>query len=176
MKPRLILSAAALALLLAGSQTVRAQQQQEGFPWHEYQTRTFGEVIRQNLEEIQGRDPSYRDKVAVVLPGNSLNSQVRVTYTGATRKIPAARKQHLDEWVKTFGLNPRIAALFESEVLFLECSTEHWVPVQKQVIPHFERELKKNDMVTLYTAFTGGRKVEGSWNWIFIVNEFQAYR
>jgi hypothetical protein len=31
-------------------------------------------------------------------------------------------------------------------------------------------------MVTLFTAFIGGRKIDATWNWIFTVNEFQAYR
>lgn len=175
MKRQLFLSAAALALLLLSLQTARAQQQ-ERFPWEEYMARTFGEIIKRNVETIEGRDAAYREKIDMIFSGDLMHSQMRVTYTGATRKIPAGRKEHLDAWAKSLGIKPEVVALFESEMLFLECSNEHWVPVQKQVIPHFEKELKKNDMVTLFTAFTGGRKIDGAWHWVFIVNEFQAYR
>jgi hypothetical protein len=172
MRKRFVLFTAAF-LLLAPGHTAKAQ---DAFPWEQYKARTFGEIIKQNMDEIANRDASVRDKVGIVLPGNSLPSQVRVVYTGTTRKISPARKTHLEEWGKTFGVKPETIALFEDEMLFIECSTEHWLPVQKQVIPYFEKELKKGDMVTLYTAFTGGRKIDGVWNWIFIVNEFQAYR
>ena len=164
---------AAAFLLLASGRQARAQEQ---FPWERYKARTFGEIIKANMDELAGRDASIRDKVSIVIPGDSLPSQVRVTYTGTTRKILPARKEHIDEWAKSLGVKPEMIAMFEDEMLFVECSTEHWLPVQKQVIPYFQKELKKGDMVTLYTAFIGGRKIDGAWNWIFIVNEFQAYR
>jgi hypothetical protein len=167
-----VLFAAAFLLLALGQQA----HGQDQFPWEQYKARTFGEIIKANADEVGGRDASTRDKVSIVFPGDSLPSRVRVMYTGTTRKIPAARKGHIDEWAKSLGVKPEMIALFEDEVLFVECSTEYWLPVQKQVIPYFQKELKKGDMVTLYTAFIGGRKIDGAWNWIFIVNEFQAYR
>ena len=173
MRQRVFILAAAAFFLLAPGHTAHGQ---DVFPWEQYKARTLGEIIKQNVDEVAGRDAPARDKVSVVFPGDPLPSRVRVTYTGTTRKIPPAHKAHIDEWAKSFGLKPELIASFEDEVLFLECSTEHWLPVQKQVLPFFEKELKKGDMVTLYTAFTGGRKVDGAWNWIFVVNEFQAYR
>ena len=172
MRQKIVLLAAALFLLASG----QPAHGQDEFPWEQYKARTLGEIIKQNMDEIAGRDAPSRDKVSIVFTGDSLPSRVRVTYTGTTRKIPPARKAHIDEWAKSFGVKPEMVALFEDEMLFLECSTEHWLPVQKQVVPYFEKELKKGDMVTLYTAFTGGRKIDGAWNWIFVVNEFQAYR
>jgi hypothetical protein len=172
MKSKFILASAAFLLLLC-HQTAFGQSE---FPWQEYKARTFGEIIKQNMDELASRDAAYRDKIGMVFSGDPLYSQVRVTYTGTTRKISPARKAHLEDWGKSFGIKPEVIALFESEMLVLECSTEHWISVQKQVLPHFEKELKKGDMVTLYTMFLGGRKIDGAWNWIFAINEFQAYR
>ncbi|HKG12005.1 MAG TPA: hypothetical protein VKB12_01650 [Pyrinomonadaceae bacterium] len=170
---KLKMTLAALALLLACGSVARAQGDS---PWGEYRARTFAEVVRRNTDELAGRDASYRDKVGVVFSGDPLYSQVRVTYTGTTRKLTGPRKTHIEEWAGSFGVKPEVAALFESEMLVVECSNEHWVPVQKQVMAHFEKELKKGDPVTLFTMFAGGRKIEGGWNWFFLVNEFQAYR
>ncbi len=170
MSPRPLLAAA--FLLLACGPAALAQ---DSFPWDKYQSRTFAEVVRANNDEVNSR-PALSDKVVSLFSGDPLYSQVRVTYTSTTRKIPPARKAHLEEWGKTFGVKPEIMALYESELLVTECGSEHWVPVQKQVLQHFEKELKKGDMVTLFTMFAGGRKIEGGWHWLFLVNEFQAYR
>jgi hypothetical protein len=163
----------ALFLLLACGAPARAQQE---FPWEEYKARTFAEVVRRNNEELAAANARNDNKVAVIISADPLYSQVRVTYTGTTRKVAGERKAHLEDWAKSFSVKPEVLALFDTEMLFLECSSEHWVPVQKQVMRHFEKELKKGDPVTLYTMFAGGRKIEGSWHWFFLVNEFQAYR
>jgi len=164
---------AAFAMLLAVGLQARAQGE---FPWQEYRARTFAEMVKANAADAAAADARNDGKASVIFSGDPVYSQVRVTYTGTTRKVTGARRTHVDEWAATFGLKPEIAALYESEMLFIECSTEYWVPVQKQVMGHFEKELKKGDSVTLYTMFAGGRKIEGAWNWIFLVNEFQAYR
>ena len=163
---------AAFALLAACAAHARAQE----FPWQEYRTRTFAEIIKGNDKDAANADARNEVKAAVLFSADPQYSQVRVTYTGTTRKLAGARRTHVDEWAATFGLKPEVAALYESEMLVLECSAEHWVPVQKQVMAHFEKELKKGDPVTLYAMFGGGRKIEGTWNWFFLVNEFQAYR
>lgn len=170
---RLKTSLAAVALLLVCGAGARAQS---SFPWEEYKARTFAEVVRQNADDVAAGNARNAGKVGILMAGDPLYSQVRVTYTGTTRKLSGERRAHLEEWGKTFGVEPRVVALYEEELLVLECSNEHWVPVQKQVMRHFAEELKKGDMVTLFTMFAGGRKVEGVWNWFFLVNEFQAYR
>ena len=163
-----------LFLLLACAADAGARQQE--FPWDKYQARTFAEMVRRNAEGAAEADARNDNKVAVVMSGDPQYSQVRVTYTGTTRKLSGARKEHLSDWAKTFGVRPEVVALFEDEMLVLECSAEHWVAVQKQVLKHFDKELKKGDPVTLYTMFAGGRKIAGGWSWFFLVNEFQAYR
>ncbi len=116
MKRHLFLSAAALALLLVSLQTARAQQEQR-FPWEEYMARTFGEIIKRNVETIEGRDAAYREKIGMIFSGDLMHSQMRVTYTGATRKIPAGRKEHLDAWAKSLGIKPEVVRRRAKDVL-----------------------------------------------------------
>ncbi len=170
---RLKTALAALALLLSCGLHARAQSD---FPWDKYQTRTFAEMSKGNAADAADADARTGNKTGIIFSGDPMYSQVRVTYTGATRKLAGARKTHLEEWGKSFGVEPRIVALFDAEMLVTECGVDYWLPVQSQVLPHFEKELKKGDPVTLFTMSAGGRKIEGSWNWFFLVNEFQAYR
>jgi hypothetical protein len=164
---------AAFALLLACSLHVRAQSD---FPWDKYQTRTFAEMVKRNAADAADGDARNDDKLSILFSGDPTYSQVRVTYTGATRKLAGAHKTHMEEWGKSFGVESRVVALFDTEMLVTECGLDYWLPVQSQVLPHFEKELKKGDPVTLYTMFAGGRKIDGRWDWFFLVNEFQAYR
>lgn len=71
-------------------------------------------------------------------------------------------------------LGNEIVDLFETELLFKENGVEYWLPVQKQVIPYFAQELKKGDQVTLFLIWIGAYKNAGSWDWVFLVNEFEA--
>jgi hypothetical protein len=170
---RLRTALAAFTLLLALGPRARAQND---FPWDKYQTRTLAEMVKGGAEDAAAADARNNNKVGVVFSGDPLYSQVRVTYTGATRKLAGARKTHIEEWAKSFGVEPRAVALFDTEMLVTECGVEYWLPVQSQVVPHFEKELKKGAPVTLFTMYAGGRKIDGAWNWFFLVNEFQAYR
>jgi hypothetical protein len=170
---RLKTSLAAFALLLAIGLQARAQTD---FPWDKYRTRTLAEMVKGGVADAADSDTRTGNKTGILFSGDPLYSQVRVTYTGTTRKLAGARKTHLEEWGRSFGVESRIVALYDSEMLVTECGGEYWLPVQSQVLPHFEKELKKGDPVTLYTMYAGGRKIDGSWNWFFLVNEFQAYR
>jgi hypothetical protein len=135
--------------------------------WDSYKPRTLAEIIKLNS------DPETLKKVDVIIPGDLFPSQVKVTYTGASRKISAARKDFINIWEKSHALTPELKGLFDDELLFIEGSVEHWLPVQKQVIPYFEKELQKGEQVTLFTVWAGAKKIEGKWNWIFFVNEFE---
>jgi hypothetical protein len=144
----------------------------QGFPYDEYKPRTMAEIIKINAD-LETREYKQRQ---IALNANPLYSQVRVAYTGTSRPISSARKDLLKMWAELLGFktanNSDITKLYENELLFTECGTEFWLPVQKQVIPYFEKELKKGEMVSLFMARVGGEKVADKWDWLFIVNEF----
>lgn len=134
--------------------------------WDRHKTRTLSEIVQQHSdsETLKGSDAFFT--------GDEFPSQVRVTYTGSSRKVSTARQDHIASWTKTTGRSPEIGKLFDTEMLFIEGSVEYWLPVQRQVIPYFSKELKKGERVTLYTVWIGGYKCTGKWDWIFLVNEF----
>ncbi len=145
----------------------------QGFPWHEYKPRTFSEIIKLNAD-VETRKYEQRQ---IALNANPLYSQVRVVYTGTLRPVSSARKDLLKMWAELLNIKTTkgsdVTKLYENELLFTECGTEYWLPVQKQVIPYFEKELQKGDMVSLFIGRVGGEKVGDKWDWLFLVNEFQ---
>ncbi len=143
----------------------------QGFPWELYKPRTFTEIIKLNADVEERK---YEQK-QIALNADSLPSQVRVAYTGQSRPISSVRKELIKMWVGTFGVKPDISGLLETELLFIECNNEYWLPVQKQVIPHLERKLKAGEMVSIFIIRVGGEKSSDRWDWLFIVNEFQKY-
>jgi len=158
-----------LAIFFLTTLTTNAQ----GFPWHEYKPRTMGEIIKLNAD-VETRKYEQRQ---IALSANPLYSQVRVVYTGTSRPISSARKDLLKMWAEMLNIKTSkgsdVTKLYENELLFTECGKEYWLPVQKQVIPYFEKELQKDDMVSLFIGRVGGEKVAEKWDWLFLVNEFQ---
>jgi hypothetical protein len=157
---------ALLILLFAAHAQARGQE----FNYDAYEPRTLAEMIKKydDPELLEGKF-----KEVNVIFGGSFPSQVKVVYTGTSRKIPAGRREFIGDWGKTHALSPEIVELFETELLFREGSAEHWLPVQKQVIPYFEKELKKGDTVALYAIIAGGKRISGKWDWVVLVNEFE---
>ncbi len=164
---RRLMTAALFVTLFGCYQSARAQE----FNYDAYEPRTLAGMVEKYKplgdEASKGVDTVF---------GHTFPSRVKVKYDGAQRKISAARKSFVEEWTKTRGLGPEVAALFEHEYLFTENSVEHWLPAQKQVAAYFAEELKKGDEVTLFAIIVGGQKVSGKWDWMILVNEFEKYR
>jgi hypothetical protein len=75
--------------------------------------------------------------------------------------------------VTSFNVDPKVIEKYDTEILFTEGDDEYWLPVQKGLIPFFEKEVKPSSDVIIYAEWVGAKKIEGQWNWIFMVNEFQ---
>jgi hypothetical protein len=137
--------------------------------YERYRPRTLAEIIRDHSDpKLLGAGGK-----TVLLTGDTFPSKVRLIYTGESRKISPSTKQHLGLLVKSFGVAPETIAKYETELLFTEGEDRHWLPVVKDLIPFFEKELKKGDEVILYAEWVGAQNVGGAWEWVFIVNEFQ---
>lgn len=137
--------------------------------YERYRPRTLLEIIREHS------DPKIlqKNEGSMILTGDTFPSKVRVIYTGDSRKISPAKKQHLDMLVTSFNVNPKVIDQYGTEMLFMEGEDEHWLPVQAGLHPIFQKELKKGDEVILYAEWVGAKKVGGKWEWVFIVQEFQ---
>lgn len=137
--------------------------------YERYRPRTLYEIVREHA------DPEMMTKKegSMILTGDTLPSKVRVVYTGESRKIPSARKQHMDMLTTSFNVSPKVIEQYGTELLFKEGGDDHWLPVQEKLIPFFEKEVKKGEAVTLYAEWVGAKNIGGVWEWIFIVQEFQ---
>lgn len=94
-------------------------------------------------------------------------------YMNIIRKILPQRKELIERWGEAFNINPHIIQIFQYEMLFLEDSTEYWLPVQNQLLPLFQKELKKGDKVDLFVMAIGTLTYPDKTDWVFIVNEFR---
>ena len=153
-------------IFFCGSERAYGQE----FNYDTYEPRSLAEIIKKYDNQATINEKMGNGSVVFGAP---FPSQVKVIHTGSSRIISAERKAFIDAFVKTHRLQPEIAGLFETEHLFIENSVEHWLPVQKQVASYFGDELKKGDQVTLFVMIAGGKKIEGKWNWIILVNEFE---
>ena len=136
--------------------------------YEEYIPRTIREIIKTHSDSsILGKNNG-----SMVLTGDTFSSRIKVTYTGSTRSVSSAKKQHLDMLVTSFGADQSVIDQYQTEMLFLEGTDEHWLPVRGQLIPFFQREVTKGDKVTIYAEWVGAKKIDNKWQWIFMVHEF----
>jgi Tfp pilus assembly protein PilF len=140
--------------------------------WESYKPGTIKQIIQQHEPELVTE--RGQAKTVSIISADSFPSRVKVIYTGESRIVSAKKKELIVDWVISFRYKPETADLFESELLFKEGSVEHWLPVQKPVIPYFAQELKKGDEVTLLLVWAGARRDPEQTDWVFLVNEFEA--
>lgn len=165
-----------LTLVIAGN--LLPVLAQDKFPYEVYKPRTLSEIVALN-SDLKSADViiGKKDIPQITLNADFLHSQARLKFMNKSRPVSSDRKELLKIWQKTFAVDEKIAALYENEYLFKECDTEHWIPVQKQVASYFPKELKENDMVSLFIMRIGGQKLKttNNWDWLFLANEFVKY-
>ncbi len=147
---------------------------QSDFPYDKYSPRTMGEIEELSLV-MQNSMPDANIKTGgLIFDADFLYSHVRMKFMNKSRPVSAERKEVMGVWQRTFSLDEKTIASYESEYLFRECNKDYWIAVQKPVASYFPKELKEGDMVTLYLMRATGKRAKGSdvWDWIYLVNEF----
>lgn len=146
---------------------------QDDFPYDRYKPRTLSETISLDPEgknaDVIIEKKSIPQMVAYT---NLLYSQVRVKFMNKSRPLSVDRKETLDLWKKTLAMEDKTVSLYENEYLFNECNNEYRIPVQKQVAAFFPKELKEGDMISLFITRIGAKKINDSWDWLFLSTEF----
>lgn len=148
----------------------------QDFPYQEYKTRTLSELIA--MDDVEANKDFANGKGQMIIHTKPFYSAVRVKYIGTSKLVTKEEKDYLKLWQGTLGYPEEIPQMYENKYLFKECDKEYWIPVQKQVAAYFQKELKENDMITLYLMYPGGIKLKptDNWNFIFLVNEYQKYQ
>ena len=141
-----------------------------------YKYRTLSEITmfnRESTDEIlrKSKPEERQDFIGLDL----FYSRVRVQFIGNSRPISPDHKDLIKTWVKLQNIDQKITNLYENEFLFRECSEEYWIPMQNKVSEAILKQVKANDMITLFVVHVGGRKAAMSkeYDWLFLSTEFE---
>jgi hypothetical protein len=145
----------------------------QDFPYDDFKPRKLSDIIEQNIGVQKGSMKDVKGKDQIIIDADPLPSVVRLTYTGKTRAAASDRKNYLNLWLKSFNKNAEFNDVYGVEMLVGEGSTQHWLLVQKQLLPAFEKEISAGEPVDLYLIRLGGFLTDKGWDWMFIVEEFR---
>lgn len=90
--------------------------------------------------------------------------------------MPPSKKLVLETWKKSFLADDPadINEAFPIEMLFREGKDEYWIAVQKPLVQPIRKEVQKAQEVKVYMILMGAIEVDGHWDWLFAINEFET--
>lgn len=94
-----------------------------------------------------------------------------VTYTGNHRKIGESKSRFIGNFSKIIN-QPALLEMYENEIEVIEQVRSYWIPVQKDVIPYFAKELQIGDIFTIYVRYIGG--TQGESERVYLMIEFTS--
>jgi hypothetical protein len=163
---RPILFIAFLAALLSAGGGALAQ----GYP-----PLSFDQMIRLDLALIRQQHQPERPGDLFFNPSTETGgAKVRAVYTGQSRPLDQRKSAFITAFASTSVGNSGYAALYEREYRFTAGGQDWWLPVQSQVASYFGKELKVGQPVWLYIRNAGGFRLSDSWDWMFLVEEFDT--
>lgn len=143
--------------------------------WDRYKETTLEQIMLEEkgslADNASGKSETY------VFNAKSLNNpySVNLVYKNKYRKILPQTAQFLKTWGKSLGVDTKNVALYEEEVLFAEPNdNEHWMPIQKQLVPYLKKEAVSDGHVDLAIMWPGAYLESTGYNWVFLINEFNA--
>jgi hypothetical protein len=103
---------------------------------------------------------------------DAANSGYLVTGTsrGARRLLPAATRDYLAVWARSFSQPKSYVDLFASEVSIEENGRRYWMPLKKSLDNAFALEAKDGVKVNLWIRTLGTRMSEP----VMVINAFQV--
>ena len=139
-------------------------------PPADYQPRTLKKIISEETQVGASR----ADEDGMILHGNILPSRVRATYAGSSRPLTQSGRRVLTKWAQRFAGDPtHYTGPYETEMLFSENGTKHWLAVRKNVASQLGQEIKKGEAVELFLIRLGRMKTGGRWELLLLVESFQ---
>ena len=138
-------------------------------------TLTFPQLIQLDLALIkQQRQPERPGDLFFNPSTETGGAKTRAVYTGQSRPLDQRKQAFITAFASTSVGNDRYATLYEREYRFTAGGQDWWLPVQSQVAGYFGKELKVGESVTLYIRNAGGFRLSDSWDWVFLVEEFDT--
>jgi len=163
---RAILVLAFLAALVPAGAGALAQ----GYP-----ALSFPQLIQLDLALIRQQHQPERPGDLFFNPSTETGgAKTRAVYTGQSRPLDQRKQAFINAFASTSVGNDRYAALYEREYRFTANGQDWWLPVQSQVASYFGNEVKVGQAMTLYIRNAGGFRLSDSWDWVFLVEEFDS--
>jgi hypothetical protein len=165
MRRAILFLAFAAALLSAGGGACA-----QGYP-----PLSFAQMIQLDEALIrQQRQPERPGDLFFNPSSETGGAKARAVYTGQSRPLDQRKQAFINAFASTNLGNDRYAALYEREYRFIAGGQDWWLPVQSQVASYFGKELKAGQPVWLYIRNAGGFRLSDSWDWVFLVEEFDT--
>ena len=94
----------------------------------------------------------------------------RVTFTGQIRPLAGEVRTLVTYWAASMRHPPAIVELYQSEIEVVQGAERYWMPIQKQLVDAFLKEVDPYGHVTVYVLFMGGIDLTA----VFAVSGFAA--
>lgn len=158
----------ALAFLTAWSLIGPAQPAaaEQGFNFKAYRPATIEQIKAEHMDHIA---VALGDASKTVFEAGVFKYRVRGIFQGGQRRIRYAVRIRVNAWARSLNLGAEIADLFIQEIQLSENGTNHWIAVQKHLVPFLERDLARGDPIYLYLVFIGVYRTRP----VFLANEFR---
>ena len=155
--------------LLISSVTIAGAALAQGFP-----VLSFAQMITLDEQLIREQHKPERPGDLFFNPGENGGARVHAVYTGQSRPLDPRHQAFITAFASTSVGNDQYATLYQREYRFTANGQDWWLPAQNQVAAYFAKELKASQMVTLYVRNAGGFRLSDSWDWVFLVEEFDT--
>jgi hypothetical protein len=140
-----------------------------------YPALSFAQMIQLDLALIrQQRQPERPGDLFFNPSSETGGGKTRAVYTGQSRPLDQRKQAFITAFASTSIGNDRYATLYEREYRFTAGGQDWWLPVQSPVAGYFAKELKPGQSVSLYIRNAGGFRLSDSWDWVFLVEEFDT--
>jgi hypothetical protein len=94
-------------------------------------------------------------------------------YTGVIRPLAPDERRYVTSYFRSMKVE-QAAKAFDRAMLFRADGRNYWLPVEAPIVPYFAKELKKGQKIDLYVVQPGGTRRSSGWEWLFLVEDFQA--
>ena len=148
------------------------------YSWDIYRPNTLENLIDTISQKDDIQNLKNNDIYLETSPEYQFLSIVHVDYTGDCRSILDVRLTMIQLWMGSFGISSieevEEQYLYENGCLYLENSTEYWLPIQNLLLPYIQTEITAGDEVYLYVLWMGVSKIDDSFDYVFLINQFNA--
>lgn len=139
----------------------------------DYKLRTLQEIAEVGSAIASERDDDRKGDATTLVHGDLLPSRVRVIYKGTVRPLAQLKKDVISQWSYRYaGSLEHYTVQYKTDVLFNEAGLNHWLVVNKRVLPQLKRQIKNGRPVDLYLIRLGAFKTGDKWRWVLLVEDF----